>query len=322
MTAMTYLDLLNAAITESKVTLDPLDATSWANPPRTVMYNNFKRWINSAYTELFHHDEDWYFRKGRLNFTVYPRLQLYGVASTIAVGDHLVGQQSGVGFTIQEIKTFELAPDSTTSEVTVGVLFDSPKSASVVFGEGLNRDTPTAYTSIASVKGIGFYDLRNEVAYVEMIDKETVRAFPIPGSTYSYPYYTYPNKLAGLPMQVVRYDDFNPNYSQAVWADGIPNQVMEMPNGYYQFIPQPLNPFMIQFDYTKRIVPLVNATDIPSALPEQYHPYLYWQAVSEYSDFDRNAAVFARAQKHLQKYDFWLFRDQQKIPAFKLTNKW
>lgn len=322
MAQMTFLELVNEAILESKVTLDPLDATSWANPPRTVMYNRFKKWVNTAYTELFEHDNDWYFRKGRLNYTIYPRLQLTNVATSLNIGDHLVGSQSGVGFTVMDIHNFEQGSDPLVVDVTVSIVFDSPHTVSPIFQEQINRTGPVPYTGIANIKGIGYYDLRNEQPGVEMIDKETVRAFPIPGSNYSYPYYTYPNKLAGLPLTVVRYDDFNPNYSQAVWADGIPNQIMEMPNGFYQLIPQPLNPFMVQFDYTKKVTPLVNPDDIPYALPEEYHPYLYWKAIEEYSDFDRNPAVFARANKHTSKYDFYLFRDQQKIPAFKTRGYW
>src|SRR6476620_6324257 len=117
------MELVNNAVIESKVTLDVLTSANFATPPRTVMYNNFKRWVNMAYRELMMKRKEWYFRNERATVSVMPRLHLAGLNYIPSVNDVLEGVSSGVRFTVKAVHAHEDVEQDSTVEYTVSVSF-------------------------------------------------------------------------------------------------------------------------------------------------------------------------------------------------------
>ena len=108
MLARTYLQLVNDAISEAKVSLDPLTSGNFASPPNHEMYSKFKTWVNRAYQYIVTDNDQWQFRKERAVVTIYPRLQLrLSGATPLSPGDVIECDTSGVTFEILDIHTVE-----------------------------------------------------------------------------------------------------------------------------------------------------------------------------------------------------------------------
>lgn len=321
MAERTFLQLVNDAVLESKVTLDPLTVDNFHTPPRTDLYNRFKRWINRAQEELFMHDKQWYFLVGRTSLRVWPRLHLTNLNVVPSVGDEFVCHTSGLRFLVVKVHTFETIQGSGLQEATVSIEFvgqefgiRTPAMNRVIFNEKISRVLPTPVTDAGMVKGVGYFDFRSEIPYLDKIIMDTVKAHPLPEDS-PYPYQYNPG-MSGQPLYPTRVGhELYPRNAQ-VWANGLPNNIGETRQGFYEILPHPVKPMILEFNFTKKMVPLVQPEDIPATLPPEYHDYLMWKAVAEYADWDRNPTVFARARKHIDNFDFYLFRDQTRIPAF------
>lgn len=304
----TFLELVNEAIDESKVSLDALTSSNFASPPRTVMYARFKRWVNNAYKELFLARNEWYFRKERATLTVWPRLHLAGLSAIPAVGNVLVGDSSGVTFTIKEVHTFEDVEVATDEERTFSVDFDDDSDPSnLILRETFTNST----TSVAAgyLKGWGRYDFRSDVTQLDTIDPDSVRVFNYPGDESSL-------STAGYPVSYIPWDKWDMGYELSPWGGDYPLYITETPQGTYDFYPKPPDRLVLAFDFSRKIPQMSAYNDIPSGLPEEYHDYLIWKAVEEYADFDNNPRLYSRAQKKTRDYWNWMDRDQKQEPRF------
>lgn len=317
MTPMTYLELVNRALVESKVTLDPLTSANFATPPGSIMYDHFKRWCNDAYQELALSRNDWQFRKERATVTLYPRLQLAGLAGSITPGDILRAKTSGVRFTVVEVHIFEnIEPPTGSNEVTVSVLFDDPDaSVDLILAEDIEELNPTPTAYVGYLKGWGYYDFRNILPESLHIDTDslymnkTVADAEADGDNHSYPVYF---------MEWDKYISTYP-YRYIEHYFGAPRAMAQTPQGSYEFYPRLDKPYLISFDYTRDFAPMVAWDDQPEILPPEYHMYLMWKTVMEYADFDGNAKVFARAKKHIDQYAYWYDRDNLPRPTMVQT---
>lgn len=306
--SMTYLDIVNRAVKESKISLDELTADNFAAPPRTIMYDRFKDWINDAYTELMEDKPEWFFRKERALVTIYPRIFLTDVADTIAVGDVLIGDTSEVELTVVGVYTFEEVEGNNESEVTVEFEATIPEHINdMVRGETFSRTSPTETDAIAVLAGVGRYTFENYVSVLDQIDDNSLRVHPlIDGAVPNYG--TLNNNQ--FPIQVVPYYGWVPQYDYSPWTSGYPTYITQTDQGTYGLYPQPSEAMMLSFNYTRQITEMEAFDDVPEALPAKYHMYLVWRAVEEFADFDSNQSLWKRARKHLVKFDHYLFRDK------------
>lgn len=310
----TFLELVNTAIAESKVQLDPLTSVNFATPPRTVMYNNFKRWVNSAYNELYIDRPEWHFRKERASFNLYPRLHLGDVLTAVGlVGKTLEGQSSGVQFTVLAIYTFEDVEGDTDLEYTVDVEFvNGSDPANLIFRE-VFEDIAVPGIAFAYLKGFGRYDFRSNISTLSEIDINTVRIYQFPEDAVLEPdWYNAQGKL----LQPILWEDWSSLYNIYPWSGQTPNYITEAPDGTYEIYPRPDTGMLISFDYVRNITDMVEYDDLPEGIPADYHPYLMWKAVEEYADFDNNGRLFLRAKKHTDKYYYYLDRDEKQDPRF------
>lgn len=308
-----YLDIVNKAMAEAKVTVDPLTAANFAAPPRTLLYNMFKEWVNVAYEELLIDRPDWYFRKERTTVSVWPRLLLGEVAGSIAVGDILVGDTSGVQFRVVATHSHEEAEQNLETELTVSAEFtDQHRPSNFIYHETLNRLSPTPVTDIAYLSGVGRYDFKSLVPGLQSIDEQSVNAHKTPEDNVNGTY-----QSGTFPVTDVTWPVWNKHYDLFPWTEGgFPQYISQTSQGNYALYPQPLEETLLSFEYTRKVLPLVLWNDVPEGLPEKYHRYLVWRAVQEFADFDKNGALFMRATKHVDKYLFWLMRDESPSIGF------
>jgi hypothetical protein len=315
MAAKTFLELVNRALLESKVTLDPLTSVNFAAPSGSIMYDHFKTWVNTAYEELALARPDWHFQQERATVPVYPRLQLAGLSGTITAGDVQEGATSGVRFTVVAVHTFEDV-EPAGGEVTVSVDYTDPTKASdLILLEQFNEITPTPTSNVAYLKGWGFYDFRNLIPDVKYIVQDSVTLNR-----------TVADALAdddnhSYPVVLLPWDKFNTAYPYR-WVDnyfGVSQAIAQTPQGSFELYPRIDKAYLLSFDYTRVHTPMVLFSDTPSVMPDQYHLYIMWKAVLEYADFDGNGKLFNRATKHINEYRYWLERDEMPRPTMIAT---
>jgi hypothetical protein len=311
--AKSFLELVNDAIDESKVQLDPLDSSTFANPPRTVMYNRFKKWVNMAYRELLLARNEWYFRKERATLSVWPRLQMAGLTTIPAVGDTFTGDSSGVVFTVKAIHNIEDVEGDSVTERCLSVEFsdESDPNNLIVLETFTGSDGVDGY-SAGYYKGLGRYDFKADITNLQEIDPQTIRIYDTPDDAVSDP--VIPKE--GSQLAYTAWDKWLNDYTLYPWIGDYPIKIAETSLGTYAMYPMPARESVLTFDFTKKVTDMVYYDDIPESIPEEYHEYLSWRAVEEYADFDSNPKLFSRAQKHTRNYWNWLDRDQKQEVRF------
>lgn len=313
MAAKQFGQLVNDCIDESKVTLDHLTPANFASPPRTVLYNRLKSWVNMAYKELFIERNEWFFRTERANFEITPRVHLSSMTYTPQVGDQLVGVDSGTAFTVLSVHTFEDVEGDANPEFTLGVSFLNDRNISHLFmNEVIDRVLPTAASAVGKVKGIGNYNFRDLNATLSKASFNDFTLFEHPSNVTN----TDGNVNRPWPLTYIPWDMWAHGNEFYVPTANRPEYVTHTPDGNFEFYPIPDRKYVIQLDYSRKVPELVNFTDVPEGIPEEYHDFLMWRAVQELADFDGNAKLFLRASKHVEKYTMWMHRDLIQPPSF------
>lgn len=298
MAQKTYLQLVNEAMAEAKVSVDPLTSVDFATNDSHLLYGRFRNWVNQAYEELFMDRREWLFRKERAVVTIYPRVYLGGLTYTPAAGDVLEGTSSGTIMTVQDVHTFEEAEQNAASEATLSVTFDDDTSPrNLIMRETFNRTSPTSATDVSFLIGPGRYDFADEVTGLESIDYDTVR------SHYAVADATGSNEQVVRPLAWTKWQS---EYDAFPWANGLPQYVSETLQGSYALYPQPDGEALLSFEYTQGVQLMSAHGDVPSALPARYHSYLMWKAVEKFADWDGNPKLWAYARKHSEQYRNWL----------------
>lgn len=310
---LTFLEIVNRAITESKATLDELTSVNFATPPRTILYNHFKNWVNDAYVELAAERPEWFFRRERALVSIRPRLFLKDVSVTLLVGDVLVGDISGVVLTVEDTHDFEEIEENLASEITVSVSVDTTAALQeLIRGETLSRTSLTPGTAIATLVGLGRYDFQDLVPTLDLVDPYTIQVHP-PVDDVTVNYGTLgTNKYRVIPVE---HRHWSPEYDLFPWTSGYPKYITQTDQGTYAIYPQPDEEMLLSFEYTRELQRMSVWDDVPEALPADKHMYLVWKAIEEFADFDNNAGLWKRANKHVKKYEYSLYRDQ--LPQLK-----
>lgn len=306
--AKTYLQLVNEAILESKVTLDELTDANFASPPRTIMYKHFKRWVNRAYQDLLLSRDEWQFRIERATVTIWPRLQVAGLDYTPAVNDVLEGVSSGVRFTVKGVHTLsEDVESDATIERTLSIQFAADsKPENMILNERVKRISPTPDSDVGYVKGRGRYNFTELVPSVEQIHESTVTVQPSVASATS----PSANSISTIPvLAYTAWESYSGSYDAFNAGFGNPTHLTLTHDGQWDFFPRPDEPFDVSFDYTQKVTLMSLPTDTPQQIPERFHDYIMWAAVMDYADFDERPKVFSRAKKHVDHYRYMLERD-------------
>lgn len=296
---MNYLQIVNDAMAECKVSLDPLTSVNFASPPRTALYDHFKRWANDVYRELMIERPQWFFRKERTVIQLWPRLHLSGLSYTPAPGDVMRGQESGTQFTVVAVRNYEDNEESTVVERTVDVEFDdSSDPRNFAPNEPLDLISPVPATDVGFVAFSGRYNFADELQGFSELDINSVNTY-------------YNDSNVGERLVPVLWKNWVNRFNYHPYGGvSSPGYITRAPDGNYELFPQPIEPFFLGFDYTRDFPDMVDYDDTPVGVPEDYQQILVWLTVAEYADWDSNTRVYARAAKKLRMYDYFLFRDE------------
>lgn len=304
----TFLQLVNEVIDESKQTLDHLDSSNFANPPRTVLYNRIKGWVKQSYIDLLEERREWFFSNERGVVTIQPRLHLARIdpAYTPQVGDVLTGDISGVVFTITEVFTNSegLTYDD---EATVGVEYeDDPSPNELVQWETFTAVRGlTEYESIGRIENHGTYDFSQYIPTIDHIDQNSIT---IKLSVLDPEFADAPSTQM-ISLRYLDWPQFLRQYDNFYNSLGNPTYVSRAPNGDLQFYPRPNALYDVTFDYEQKADELVAWDDVPIILPAKHHKILVWKALIELADFNNDRVLFARANKKYLERLGWLMRD-------------
>lgn len=303
-----FLELVNMVIDESKQELDPLTSVTFADPPRTVLYNRIKNWVAQSYVDLLEERREWFFTNERGVVTIQPRLHLAKIDPSYIpqIGDTMVGDQSGVRFEITEVFTDDEGQD-TTDEYTVGVRYDDV----VDKNELIQWESVTAtsgideYASIGRIENRGRYNLAQ---YIPTIDHVDLNSFTIKQSVFD-PSFDGGSSDEMSPLRYVDWPQYMRHYENFYTSLAHPVYVSKSSNGDLQFFPYPDGLYDVSFDYEQTAPILTAYNDVPSLLPSKHHKLLVWKALIELADFNKDKGLYSRAKKKYDERLGWLMRD-------------
>lgn len=302
--ALTYLDIVNRAIGEAKLTLDPLTSSDFANPPRTRLYDDIKRWVNVAYRDTLARRKELFSRVERATIYTWPRIQVSGLTYIPSVDDVLESADSETRFTVKRRTTAEDDENSSEVEYTLEVEFDTAYTPAeyLRIGESLHRVSPSPALNVGYVKGQGYIKLQDEVPGLLYPKEDT---FTLSSMDPSY-------GQAPLPIPVWGIQE--PEDSVIGWSAGYPTCLYKTPQGTYRLNQYTNKLLKLSFSYTKKMPELVDYDDIPTELPEHFHELLVWKTVVEIADFNGDTRLFARANKRVESFTNWQDRDELPSP--------
>lgn len=300
----TFLDFVNGAIRESKATLDPLTPANFANPPRTILYENFKTWVNRAYRELLMERNEWHFQMERTSTQVGPRIHVLSGGYVPQIGDVIRGQVSQFDVTVTGIEQFEDDELSTSIlEYTLDItLPDGNRINDFAYAESIDIVTPTPTVGALQYQGPGLFNGRTPAFRVDKWKVTLFDPLPDPGPG--------TNAQSALPLVPIPWDLWTVANFQWSNTGSRPYYVTQNPQGLFALYPMPEKIYPIEIYYTRGPSEMVDFDDIPVGFPELYEDYILWKAVEEFADYDSNTRLFARASKKVEKYRYWLERDE------------
>jgi len=314
MSDLNYLQLVNTVLAEAKITLDPLTAANFADPPRTAMYNNVKRWVNEAMRELLTTRNEWFTRKEQTLVTIYPRVRIaQGIVPPI-VGYRYRGTVSGVEFTVVAIHNPHFTAGTSVYEATLSVAFDDDEEImnDLAAGEPLDVISPSPTLAAARYQGPGYYNLAELVSNAELIDANSITFQPTLED-----YDEGAQWYESAARQITWRDMLEVQRGWKTSSDRGPYHIARIPTGEYAFWPPISKKSLVGFDYTRAITDMVQWSDSPIGIPEKYQMWIVWRAVQEYGDFQQNGQIWSRGNKNAEK--FMLLMDRDNSPMVTLT---
>lgn len=305
----TFLQLVNDAMAECKVTLQPLDSTTFANPSGTILYGLFKTWTNRAYRDILISRDEWNYRVERASVLLYPRLQLrMSGANVVNIDDVLIGDSSGVSFKVVDIHMSENVELDPTTEYTVSVDYVNGEAtaSNLIFNEEFSRTSPTVDSAIGAIKGRGVYDFAELVPYIYEVDIGSfyMQNYPLTSEN--------PRRLVEITY------DKSPVWGVSAFesfssAMGTTEYVFRTPDGKYDFYPRIDNPRQVSFSYSQEIQLMSSYNDVPVLIDEKYDDLIMWKTIAYYADWDERAKLYSRANKEIKRWNFLM--DKNELPT-------
>lgn len=323
----TYLELVNDAIDESGVDLDPLTSSTFASPPNKKMYERIKKWVNDAWLELCIDRDDWEFKVANATVFLYPAIyveKFYSTNGGLPVasdptkefyeGATFVGEDSEVSLT--SFKGVNLTEDAYSPSgwfdddaapfTMKGMLYFTELEAGYKLNEWFDETDPNTHNRTFQVKGHGYYNfewvVENET-YPQISDaREYLKDTFFISTTGGSDDQDNDASRQRTKLTYVPYSTWLDNFEERD-DRGAPKYFTERPDGAFEFFPRPDKIYTLSLKYVTDTAELSAYDDEPAGLPSEYHPILYWAAVMNIGLFDKDREIFARAKK---KYDFYM----------------
>lgn len=302
----TFLNLVNTALDEAKVTLDPLTPATFVNPPRTEMYNRMKRWVNEAYIELLTTRNEWFSRKERAVVEVGPRVLLSNPLVPPAVDYVYRGRVSEIEFVVRTIHNQEEVVEQSTNSLvtlTVEAVNEEDSLLSLAPNEKLDLISPAPTLNAATYKGVGYYNLAALADNAELVDHRTLVYMPTNEE------YMDTQNWFEQPVTFVDWRDLAAVKASIGNIKGGPCYVARNPQGTYILYPPLDRTRLLGFDYTRAYKRMEAHDDTPVGIPEKYQQWIVWRAVMAYGDFQQNGAIWSRGDRNAERIMNMMERD-------------
>lgn len=297
----TYLQLVNKAILESGVELDPLTSSNFASPNSQSMYSKLKEWVSDSWNEIQFTRDDYEFTTARATVFVYPAIYVENGdrASAPSDGTTYVGQDTAADFEVQQVITHSgtwLAGDAAAT------IYFKTASEQYKLNEFFDELLPTPATSVFQVKGRGRYNFVNDLQKTDIseIHYSTMYIQTTGGSTSQ----TNDASTEMVHLIQVPWAAWIHNFEQNL-TFGMPQYFTVTPEGDMDFYPRPDQQYVLHFTYTQAEDTLTLYSDTPRSLPAKYHNMIAWKAVMKWALYDKQSTAFARAKK---EFDFFNYR--------------
>jgi hypothetical protein len=299
----TYIELVNKAIRQAGVELDPLSAPDFANPP-DPMQARFKEWVSDAWFDEQLSRKDWEFTKETAFTTIRPRIKIVNglrtapdpidpilnppVSSPPPVDSVFEGDTSGVSVTVKGVTLLSGSWAAGTAEAWLDL--DDLSATTYVFGETFDElDPEPTNVDVFQLKWYGTYDLIADTASSYEINKS------------SFYIQNRQNESDRRRLRWVDYEEFQQLANTNTGFFGDPIAVTETPDGTFDFYPRPIREYRLWFTYTRVPQQLVDETDEPE-MPPEYHELIVYRTLMYYADYDEKPQVFSRAERRYDLY--------------------
>lgn len=301
---MNFLELVNAAIQESGTDLDDLTSANFASPPRTIMYERMKRWVNRSYKEILQKREEWYTLQERTVQTVYPRIRINALTVVIALNDEYQGLDSGVRFLVKRITTDVADPDGDT---VLDITYVDEGDTHLLPGESISRIAPSIVADAMRMEGYAGYDFALDVPTIQEVDLDSIYVQAVPNSVLD-------DRFPGSPQPVyqVIWDKWGLPSFPDVNAHGTPQLVTRGPDGLIEFWPRLDKAYSFIYSYTRVVPDLSLYSDLPREIPTELQMAIVWRAVMKYARFDTKDKLYMNARDEYRFYNNKL--EETKLP--------
>ncbi len=293
--AKNYLELVNEALDEAGVYLDPLTSVTFASPDDR-MYIRFKKWVNQAHKELLMDRNEWQFQSRPGMIIISPRIY-------VEFGSRATPPPAGATYRTDETEaTFEVVGTSLLEGTWAGndakAYIDYIElDGQYKFNESVNELTPTVDSDVFTIRDHGRYDL--EVSYPDLLEANP-KSFYIQSTGGS----TVQDNDGGFdlrPLEYVPNGIWDDSFAVAYGGSGPPRLVTTGANGHYEFWPHPDKQYVLKFTYTAGPETLVDYDDTHS-IPEESEDIIVWRAVMNYCRYDKQPELLREAKVRYQFY--------------------
>jgi hypothetical protein len=298
---LNFLELTNRAILEAGKDQDPLTSADFASPPDERMYGRFKNWVNDSYQQLQMDRGEWEFKSARASVFLYPAIYVeQGNRITApAAGAIYLGDDTGFEFEVLQTITHSGTWGIGTAKATI-YFNEDYDGTDFKFNELYDEVSPTPAGNIFRSKGPGRYNFTADGQLTDIIRplEETFMIGTTGGSAIQ-------ENDGATGLDVLRYVDWDIWQSTINgWAGarGKPALITRAPDGDYEVYPRPNRAYILNFTYNTTDSGLTDYDDIPSNIPDRFHPLIYWMAVEKAGLYDRDRIIQARAAKEIYFY--------------------
>lgn len=301
----TYLQLCNKVINEGGFEQNELTDLSWGQPEAgRRMYPRVKRAVASAWEDIQMSRNEWEFNNKEITTLIYPRFLVDGIVSALpssgpAPGVVYRGVESGLELTVVNVLQ---GPES--DSFYIDFVSDGSHNRAA-FGETFEELSPNPGDSSFEYVGRGAYRLRDLDVFMREPRWDTFvgyqeRSTPIP--------------ITFIPWKNWLYKEM----SYTTTTRSAPTFVSQDYKGDITFYPQTLSPFNVNFIYPTGPQILTDWDDVPSPtlLPEEYHDWIAWKALSSIARYDKNPDLMAWADGKVDFYKKRAERNLMPIPSW------
>ncbi len=314
-TALTYLQLVNEAIRQSRTSIDPLTTSNFASTTDPLQLD-FKSWVNEAHREIQLERRKWRFKSKLANLLIGPRVYVEEEASGLVtpVATNIIrGDDTGAHLTVVSVSLISGAWNAGTAKAYITY---NTRDGQFKFNETcdiVNASDVVQTSNLFRVKGWGRYNLQTEVSDLFEADLTTFAIQSTGGSSSQ----TNSSSFDPTPLNFIAWDNWVQSFeNQEGAAYGCPQYFTITPEGLYDFYPRPDKFYVLRFYYQKSIQDLTLYTDTPTDLPADYHNAIVWRAVMYYADGDDKDMLWRKARRRFEFYKKRLEENQMPTPVW------